>query len=173
MIAPASRVIPRRCPDDASGREPAPRTARDPAYWVEPGTRHTYPMAYPAYCRTREAEETSPPRHRVLRPDVDHYLWRRWREEASSPEVEVFLTFRPEAPLRVRRIVGEILRAIQRGRPASEAIRHVSRRFGIRHTRARKFMTACVLFETRPRQEGVVPLTAAQSSPGSSLAHWI
>jgi hypothetical protein len=34
-------------------------------------------------------------------------------------------------------------------------------------------MTAFVLFETRPRQEGVVPLTAAQLSPGSSLAHWM
>ena len=150
---------------------PMPTDAPDAAHWVEPGTRQTYPMAYGAYRRAREAEENPPPRHRVLGADVDHYLWRRWGDFAS-PDVEVLLTFRPEAPLRVRRIVAEILRAIRRGRPAEEAIRHVSKRFGLRHTRALQFMTASVLFETRPRHDAGSPLAAIPGPPGSSLAYW-
>ena len=151
MIASTVRATcPRRttAPVHASARDAS--TEGSP-YWVDPGTRQCYPVAYRAYRRAREAEETHPPRHRVLGPDVDHYLWRRGHDAAAAPEVEVLLTFRHEAPPRVRRLVVEILRAIRRGRPAGEAIRHVSRRFGLRRTRALGFVTACVLFERRLR----------------------
>ena len=180
MITPTPTATSRRCSsaplsdraDDAGAEGPSPMDVLGAAYWVEPGTRQTYPMAYRAYRRAREAEESHPARHRVLGSDVEHYLWRRWGGFAS-PDVDVFLTFRPEAPVRVRRIVVEILRAIRRGRPAGEAIRHVSKRFGLRRTRALEFMTASVLFETRPRQDAASPLAAIQGPPSSSLAYWV
>jgi hypothetical protein len=118
------------------------------ASWVDPGTHHEYPTSYTAYRRAREAQEKTPPRHRGLGPDVDRYLARRWRDSVP-PDVDVVLMFRPEAPPRLRRIVGEILRAIRRGRPAGDAIRHVARRFGLRHTRARALITAGIDFEVR------------------------
>jgi hypothetical protein len=140
---------------------PTPTSASaEGSCWVEPGTRNAYPMSYPAYCRTRESEEKAPPRHRGLGPEIDRYVWQRWRG-AAAPQIEVLLTFRPGAPPRVRRIVAEILRAIRRGQPASEAIRHVSRRFGLRHTRTREFIMACVDFQMRARPE-----------PGFAVAHW-
>jgi hypothetical protein len=118
------------------------------ASWVDPGTDHEYPTSYTAYRRAREAQEKTPPRHRGLGPDVDRYLARGWRESVPR-DVDVVLTFRPEAPPRLRRIVGEILRAIRRGQPAGDAIRHVARRFGLRHTRARALITAGIDFEVR------------------------
>jgi hypothetical protein len=66
------------------------------------------------------------------------------------PEVEIRLTVRADAPLRIRRMTGEILRAIQRGRSADEAIRHVSRRFGLRTTRAQAFLGACLGIQLHP-----------------------
>jgi hypothetical protein len=45
--------------------------------------------------------------------------------------------------------VGEVLRAIRRGKPAGDAIRYVARRFGLRHTRARALITAGIDFEVR------------------------
>jgi hypothetical protein len=113
-----------------------------------------YPLSYRAYRRTREAEEKAPPRHRTLGPDVDHYLWRQGRNPETS-EVEVHLTVRPEAPPRVRRIIAEVLRGIRRGQPAGDAIRHVARRFGLRHMRARAFITAGIAFEVRPRHDAL------------------
>jgi hypothetical protein len=118
------------------------------ASWVDPGTHHEYPMSYTAYRRAREAHEKTPPRHRGLGPYVDRYLARGWRDSVP-PDVDVVLTFRPGAPPRLRRIVGEVLRAIRRGRPAGDAIRHVARRFGLRHTRARALITAGIDFEVR------------------------
>jgi hypothetical protein len=121
--------------------------------WVEPETGRSYPLSYPAYRRTREAEERFPPRHRSLGPDVDYYAWRRWRD-SSAPEVEVFLTLRPDTPPRLRRIVSAILRAIRRGEPAGDAVRHVARRFGLRHARARALITSCVGYELRTQNFG-------------------
>jgi hypothetical protein len=72
----------------------------------------------------------------------------------------VLLTVRQDAPPRIRRIVAEILRAIRRGQPAGDAIRHVARRFGLRHTRAREFITACIGFEIRPRPGAMSPFAA-------------
>src|SRR5262245_38640437 len=104
-------------------------------YWVEPGTRVAYPTSYWAYRRTREAEEKPPPRHRGFGPEIDRYISRRWRGPVAA-DVDVVLSFRPEASPRVQRMVGEVLRAIRRGRPAGEAIRHVARRFGLRAAHA-------------------------------------
>ena len=141
--------------------------AHDAAYWVEPGTDNAYPLSYCAYQRTREAEEKAPPRHRTLGPDVDHYVWRRGLGPAT-PEMEVSLTVRPDAPPRIRRIVGEVLLAIRRGRPAGDAIRHVSRRFGLRQTRTRAFITASIGFEVRVQQDAIASFAPSHwpTTPG-------
>jgi hypothetical protein len=119
--------------------------------WVEPGTHDEYPTSYLAYRRAREAQEKTPPRHRGLGPDVDRYLSRGWRND-PVPDVDIILTFRPGAPPRLRRIVAEILRAIRHGHPAGAAIRHVARRFGLRHARACALITAGIDFEVRSRE---------------------
>jgi len=116
--------------------------------WVEPGTLVTYPIAYGAYRRAREAQEKTPARHRGLGPEVDRHVWRRWSLPAAA-DVDVVLTFRPGASPRVQRIVSEVLRSIRRGRPAGDAIRHVARRFGLRHSHARAFITDAIALETR------------------------
>jgi len=46
-------------------------------------------------------------------------------------------------------MVDEVLRAIARGVPASDAIRHVARRFGLRHGQARTFIMDAIGFELR------------------------
>ena len=97
-------------------------------YWVDPGTDQVYPLAYRAYRQAREAEEKTPALHRTLGPDVDYDVWRRGRSLGAS-EAEVSLIVRPNAPLRIRRMVAEVLRSIRRGQPPADAIRHVSRRF--------------------------------------------
>ena len=140
-------------------------------YWVEPGTLQTYPTSYPAYRRAREAEDKRPPRHRSLGPDVDHFLSRRWRTHV--PEVEVRLTMRPDASPRIRRIVSEILRAIRQGQSAGAAIRQVSRRFGLRHSRTRAFITASLGFELLSRPETTAPFPMGLSSLNSALAEWM
>lgn len=142
------------------------------AEWIDPGTRHTYPMPYLAYRRIREAEEKRPPRHRSLGPDVENHLSRR-RRDRVVPELEVLMTVRPDTPPRVRRIVAEVLRAIRRGQPAGDAIRQVSRRFGLRHGRARACITAYVGFEVRPRQDAPPPFVGEPSSFSSFLADWM
>ena len=119
-------------------------------FWIEPGTQREYPIAYVAYRRAREAQEKTPPRHRGLGPAVDRYVARGWRD-SQEPDVDVVLTFRPGTPPRLRRIVAEVLRAIRRGRPAGDAIRHVARRFGLRHARACALITAGIDFEVRSR----------------------
>jgi hypothetical protein len=126
--------------------------APEGTYWVEPGTRHAYPMSYRAYRRAREAQEKMPARHRGLGPEIDRHVWRCWRR-AAPPDVDVVLTFQPDVPPRVQRIVAEVLRAIRRGKAAPEAIRHVARRFGLRHARARAFITAGIGFEVRTRDD--------------------
>lgn len=60
--------------------------------------------------------------------------------------------------MRVQRIVGEVFRAIRRGRSAGDAIRHVAQRFGLRHTRARAFITAGLRFEMRSRHDPKAPV---------------
>jgi hypothetical protein len=124
----------------------------DAGSWVEPGTRLAYPMSYGAYRRAREAQEKWAPRHRGLGPEIDRYVWRCWRRPATS-DVDVVLTFRQGVSPRVQRIVGEVLRAIGRGWSAGEAIRHVARRFGLRHAQARAFITAGIEFELRTRRD--------------------
>jgi hypothetical protein len=124
------------------------------AYWVDPGTDLVYPLSYRAYRRAREAEEKTPPRHRTLGPDVDSHVWRRGLS-TGTPETEVSLTVRPDTPLRVRRMLAQVLRSIRRGRAAGDAIRHVSRRFGLAQTRARAFITASIGFEVRPHPDGI------------------
>jgi hypothetical protein len=133
----------------------ATRRCSESAYWVDPATDQIYPLSFYAYRRTREAEEKAPARHRTLGPDVDHYLWQRGLRP-TTPEMEVSLTVRPEAPLRVRRMVAEVLRSIRRGRPAGDAIRRVSQRFGLAQTRVRAFLTASIDFEVRPRTDAIV-----------------
>jgi hypothetical protein len=138
------------------------------AYWIDPGTDHVYPLSYRAYRQTREAEEKTPARHRTLGPDVDHYVWRRGLSPGTS-EAEVSLTVRPDAPLRIRRMVAEVLRSIRRGRPAGDAIRDVSRRFGLAQSRARAFITASIGFEVRIRQDAGASLSGAQRSTTSVM----
>ena len=116
--------------------------------WVEPGTSVIYPTAYRAYRRAREAQEKTPPRHCRLGPEVDRHVWRSWASQRAT-EVDVVLTFRPGASPRVLRIVSEVLRAIRRGRPAGDAIRHVARRFGLRYSHARACISHAIAFETR------------------------
>jgi hypothetical protein len=116
--------------------------------WVEPGTSVLYPTAYGAYRRAREAQEKTPARHCGLGPEVDRHVWRRWQMPAAG-DVDVVLTVRPEASPRVQRIVSEVLRSIRRGRPAGDAIRRVARRFGLRQSHARAFITDAIGFETR------------------------
>jgi hypothetical protein len=140
----------------------------EPEAWIDPGTDQVYPLSYYAYRRTREAEEKTPARHRTLGPDVEHYIWQRGFS-AAAPEAEVSLTVRPDAPPRVRRMVAEVLRSIRRGRPASDAIRRVSRRFGLAQTRARAFLTASIDFEIRPRNDAIAYFAAAQRSSTSFM----
>jgi hypothetical protein len=128
--------------------------SRPLAFWVEPGTHQEYPMSYLAYRRAREAQEKRPPRHRSFGPEVDRYLSRRWRD-IPVLDVDVVLTFRPGTTPRLRRIVAEVLRAIRRGRPAGDAIRHVARRFGLRHARAFALITAGIDFEVLSRHAEV------------------
>jgi hypothetical protein len=139
----------------------------DDAYWVEPGTRLAYPTAYAAYRQRREAQEKRPGRHCALGPEIDRYVWRRWRRPPPS-DVDVVLVFRPGVSPRVQRIVGEVVRAIGRGSPAGDAIRRVARRFGLRHAQARAFITAGIDFELRVRREAMGSL--ATGSWCSSLA---
>jgi hypothetical protein len=120
-------------------------------YWIEPGTREAYPIAYHAYRRKRESQERMPARHRGLGPDIDHYVWRRCLTAAS--DVDIVFAVRPGAPPRIQRIVAEVLCGIRRGRTASEAIRRVARRFGLRHGRARAFITAGITLERQARDD--------------------
>jgi hypothetical protein len=116
--------------------------------WVEPGTSVSYPIPFGAYRRAREAQEKTPARHCGLGPEVDRHVWRRWSMPAAL-DVDVVLTFRPGASPRVQRIVSEVLRSIRRGHPAGDAIRTVARRFGLRHSHARAFITDAIAYETR------------------------
>src|SRR5262250_1032508 len=149
----------RSWPSDLFAGGSMPQPVAESSYWVEPSTHMVYPMSYQAYRRTREAQEKPPPRHCTLGAAIDRHVWRQWQRPAVS-EVDVILAFRQGAPPRVQRLVGEVLRAIRRGRPAREAIRQVARRFGLRHTRARAFITAGITFETRARQDSATLLEA-------------
>jgi hypothetical protein len=141
--------------------------------WAEPGTQHTYPVSFEAYRRAREAEEKYAPRHRTLGAAVDRYVWDQWRvASASPPEVEVLLTLRADAPPRIRRMALEILRAIRRGRPANEAIGHVSRRFGLRRQRAQACLAACLGVQRRPVLDDTAPRLDTPG-PFSRSADWI
>ena len=131
--------------------------------WIEPRTHLAYPLSFTAYRRTREAQEKSPPRHRGLGPEIDRYVWRRW-QRSPAENVEVVLTFRPGTSPRVQRIVGEVLRAIRRGRPAADAIHHVARRFGLRYANARAFISAGLRFEMLPRHDAMTPVGTEASS---------
>ena len=131
--------------------------------WIEPRTHLAYPLSFTAYRRTREAQEKSPPRHRGLGPEIDRYVWRRWQRPPAE-NVEVVLTFRPGTSPRVQRIVGEVLRAIRRGRPAADAIHHVARRFGLRYANARAFISAGLRFEMLPRHDAMAPVGTEASS---------
>jgi len=154
------------------GRCTVPSTGHDTEHWVEPGTNRTYPLSYWAYRRTREAQEKSPARHCTLGPEVDRYVWRRWRGPAAS-ELHVVLTFRPGASPRIQRIVGEVLRAIRRGQPAGDAIRRVARRFGLRNAHARAFITDAIAYEVRARVDLMAPSGGGPWSPSSPLADWM
>ena len=116
------------------------------AHWVEPGTANCYPLPYGAYRRAREAQEKPQARHRALGPDIDHYLW---RHRQLMADVDVLFIVRKGTPPRIRRIIAEILVAIRRGHPANDAIRHVSRRFGLRPGRARALITPCIGYEAQ------------------------
>ena len=145
----------------AAGPEPrGGLPGAEAGYWLEPGTGLRYPMSFYAYRRAREAEEKPPPRHRALAPDIDLYVWRRgW---GQTPEVEVLLTVHPDASPRIQRMVADILRAIRGGRSAADAIRQVSRRFGLRQACARAFITGCIGFELKAREGAPAPLAATR-----------
>jgi hypothetical protein len=148
-------------PSDLFAGGSMPQPVAESSYWVEPSTHMVYPMSYQAYRRTREAQEKPPPRHCTLGAEIDRHVWRQWQRPAVS-EVDVILAFRQGAPPRVQRLVGEVLRAIRRGRPAGEAIRRAARRFGLRQTCARAFITAGITVERRPRED-TMPLAKAGS----------
>jgi len=131
--------------------------------WIEPGTGVVYPTSYHAYRRAREAEEKWQPRHRCLGPDIDRYVWDRWGRSAAG-NGDVALTLRPGASPRIQRIVGEVLRAIGRGRPAAEAMRQAGRRFGLRQGQVRAFISAGVAVDRHKRPESLTPY-----APSSSL----
>jgi hypothetical protein len=114
--------------DGVSGEGALHDELAGPARWVEPGTAHCYPLSYGAYYR------------RHLAADVD-----------------VLLIVREDTPPRIRRIIAEILVAIRRGHPADDAIRHVSRRFGLRPARARALITPCIGFEAHACPEEFSP----------------
>ena len=120
--------------------------------WAEPGTAHWYPLPFLAYRRMREAEDKPHSRHRAFGQDIDHYLWRHRRHLAG--DVDVLLTVRENTPPRIRRMIAEILVAIRRGHPADDAIRHVSRRFGLRPGRTRALITPCLGFEAHAPSDG-------------------
>ena len=131
--------------------------------WIEPRTHLAYPLSFSAYRRTREAQEKFPPRHRGLGPEIDRYVWRRW-QRSPAETVDVVLTFRPGTSPRVQRIVGEVLRAIRRGQPATDAIHQVARRFGLRHANARAFISAGLRFEMLPRHDAMATVGIEASS---------
>ena len=131
--------------------------------WIEPRTHLAYPLSFSAYRRTREAQEKFPPRHRGLGPEIDRYVWRRW-QRSPAETVDVVLTFRPGTSPRVQRIVGEVLRAIRRGQPATDAIHQVARRFGLRHANACAFISAGLRFEMLPRHDAMATVGIEASS---------
>lgn len=131
--------------------------------WIEPRTHLAYPLSFSAYRRTREAQEKFPPRHRGLGPEIDRYVWRRW-QRSPAETVDVVLTFRPGTSPRVQRIVGEVLHAIRRGQPATDAIHQVARRFGLRHANARAFISAGLRFEMLPRHDAMATVGIEASS---------
>ena len=142
------------------------------ACWAEPGTLHTYPLSFEAYRRAREAEERPLPRHQTLGAAVDHHVWDRWRLP-PGPDVQVLLTMRADAPPRVRRMAGEILRAIRRGRSADQAIRDVSRRFGLGQARAQACLAACLGMTVLPLHEDAAPVAQKVPWPFSRPADWM
>jgi hypothetical protein len=148
---------------ESSQEVPALADLAPVTYWKEPQTQQTYPTSYPAYRRVREAEDRWPPRHRRLASDVDLYVSRHWRPSVE-PRGNVRLAMRPDAPLRVRRIVRVILGAIRRGEPADAAIRRVSRQFGLRHARARTLLTACLHVELQSAADAISPGAVVPSS---------
>jgi hypothetical protein len=131
--------------------------------WIEPETGVAYPTSYSGYRRMREAEEKWQPRHRCLAPDIDLYVWNRWGRSAPA-DADVALTFRPGASPRIQRMVGEVVRAIGRGRPAAQAMRHTARRFGLRHGQIRAFISAGIALDRHTRPESVTPHAAWSSS---------
>lgn len=133
-------------------------TQERPPHWIEPGTGRTYPYRFEVYRRLRETEERPLPRHRGLGADVDRYVWRRWGA-GRSPDIDVQLTLRPDTSPRIRRLAGQILGAIRRGRPAADAISETSRRFGLRPSRTRAFLAASMQFTAVPRGDGLTRLT--------------
>ena len=58
-------------------------------------------------------------------------------------------------------MVAEVLRSIRRGQPPADAIRHVSRRFGLAQTRVRAFITASIDFEVQPPPDTIAFLSGA------------
>ena len=124
--------------------------------WMEPDTHVSYPQEFHQYRRVRETEERWAARHRMLGPDVDRYLWEWWQQSAGG-ETEVVMSFGSATSPRVRRLVSQVLRAIARGRPASQAIRLVARRFGLRQGQARAFIAAGITYEVRRPSEPLAP----------------
>jgi hypothetical protein len=131
--------------------------ARSPGFWMEPRTGRVYPLTFAAYRRQREAEEQPRRGHRAFGPYVDSYVWRRWGH-ARTPDVDIVLTLRAGTSPRIRRLVTETLGLIKRGRSAAAAIRQVSRRFGLRQTRTRACLAACIAFTAWPRGDALTRL---------------
>ena len=133
----------------AAGSAVPPRGASaSSGCWIEPGTQEAYPVAFDAYRRKREAQDRRPSRFRQMGPDIEHMLWRRL---ASASDVDIVLAFRPGVSPRIKRLVGQVLRSIRRGRSAREAIRRIARRFGLRPGWARAFIAGGIVLERHPR----------------------
>ena len=136
--------------------------------WIEPGTARAYPFAYDAYRRLRESQDRRLPRHQLLGAQVDRHVWRRWRVRATA-SVDVLLTVRGASP-RLRRMVAAILASIRRGHPADEAIRIVSRRFGLPQSRTRAHLAGCVGFELRRHE--TPPWASGDPALACPLTDW-
>jgi len=79
----------------------------------------------------------------------------------------VLLTLRGGASPRIRRIVAAILASIRRGRAPEEAIRAISRRFGLPQSRTRACLAACVSVEVKRRESS--PWASGDPAPACVL----
>jgi hypothetical protein len=121
-----------------------PASLRLGARWREPETRHVYPFAFESYRQMREREERWPPRHERLGYQVEHRQWEQWTSRGGLEDV---FEVRPEAPPRIQRLIGGVLRSIGSGTPADRAISHASRQLRVTPSRVRAWIAAHIRYQ--------------------------